>query len=360
MNTNAVIVGVILVALMVGGFIYYNNQSGTIPGNATSTPIVNTPDPIPTPESQASAPSVVSDASVAPSNSTAVVTGKVTPNGAPTTYWYEYGESASLGKQTSSQAIGSGWSAIPSPGYITGLRANTSYYFRLSAKNSYGTVNGATQTFSTNNNPPAQGTPPSASTNAAGDVARNSATLHGRVDPHASQTTFWFEYGVTTDFGRVSAFQSAGTGSGAVAVSAAVSGLNPQTKYYFRVNAQNQYGTVNGSTQSFTTNGPPAGVAPSATTRSTNAIGTSTATMRGTVDPNGTETKYWFEYSTDSLLGSVLLKTTAQKSAGAGTNPTSVDSDVSGLNPNTTYYVRLVAQSGVGVVRGDRETFKTK
>jgi phosphodiesterase/alkaline phosphatase D-like protein len=126
----------------------------------------------------------------------------------------------------------------------------------LSAKNALGTVNGATQSFSTNNNPPTQGSVPSASTNAAEDVTRISATLNARVNPHASQTTYWFEYGDDTDFGSVSAFQSSGNGDTSTSVSAGVSGLNPLTKYYFRINAQNQFGTVNGATQNFTTKGP--------------------------------------------------------------------------------------------------------
>ncbi len=252
MNTNTALIGGAVILLAAGGFFLYSkNQIGSSSTTATST-LVATPDQIPT-EPQSKAPAVVTDAKVAPSNSTVVVTGKVTPNGVPTVYWYEYGESATLGKQTSSQTVGSGWNAIPAPGYIIGLTSNTGYYFRLSAKNEYGTVNGATQKFNTNNNPPAQGTPPSASTNAAKDVARLSAILSGQVDPRASLTSFWFEYGVTTDFGRVSAFQTVGAGSDSVSVSMTVSGLNPKTKYYFRINAQNIYGTVNGTTQSLTT-----------------------------------------------------------------------------------------------------------
>lgn len=360
MNTNTVLVGGVVALLVVGGLIFYVSQSATPPMNATSTPSTNTGQVTPPAQTQASAPSVVTDASVAPSNSTAVVTGKVTPNGAVTAYWYEYGESTSLSKKTPAQTIGSGYSDIASPGYITGLRANTKYNFRLTAQNTYGTVSGTTYSFSTNNNPPAQGSAPSASTNAAGDIARTTVALNGRVDPHSSQTTYWFEYGMTSDFGRVSTFQSAGAGSGSMPVSVDVSGLNPQTKYYFRINAQNQYGTVNGGTQNFTTTGPAAGAAPAVTTRQANTTGTSSAKVRGTVDPNGAETKYWFEYSTDSLLGSQLLKTTIQKSAGAGTSPQSVEQELSALESKTTYYVRVVAQNGVGTVRGDSESFKTR
>jgi len=180
------------------------------------------------------------------------------------------------------------------------------------------------------------------------------------VNPRSSQTTYWFEYGDTTDFGHVTALQSAGSGNASASVSAQVSGLTPLTKYYFRINAQNQYGTVNGTTQNFTTRGPAAATAPSVTTRNAQDVGTSTAKLRGTVDPNGAETMYWFEYSTDSLLGSLLLKTTPRTSAGSGNANVSVENDVSALDSNTTYHFRLVAQNSAGTVRGDRETFKTK
>src|SRR3990167_5105255 len=364
MNNQSFIIGLLVALVLLGGGWMFLTTINAVPGGtATTTPSgTDTPGftPTPTPDAgSAAAPSVVTDRNVSPSNSTVVVTGRVTPNGAQTTYWYEYGVSATLGERTSSQSVGSGWSAIPSPGYITGLRANTLYYFRLSAQNAYGTVNGSTYSFSTNNNPPPQGNPPAVSANAATDVERTTATLNARVNPRGSQTTYWFEYGTDANFGSITSFQPAGNGTALTAVSASLAGLSPATKYFFRVNAQNQFGTVNGPTQNFTTKGP-AVAAPAATTRAATDVATTTATLRGIVDPNGVETSYWFEYSSDSLLGSLLLRTTARVSAGAGMNPDSVEADVTGLNANTTYYFRIVAQNNQGTVRGDKLSFKTK
>lgn len=358
---QSIIIGIIVVLIILGGGYVFLNMSPAPTGTqATATTTTTTDGTSVINPAPAGAPGVVTDAVVSPTNSTAVVTGKVTPNGAPTSYFYEYGLSATLGSKTSAQSIGSGWSAIASPGYITGLSANTTYYFRLSAQNVYGTVNGSTHSFSTNNNPPAQGTPPAASTSAATDVARTSATLNAHVNAHASQTTYWFEYGQSSDFGSITGFQSGGSGDASLAVSAQVSGLNPKTKYYFRINAQNQYGTVNGAAQSFTTPGPAVSVAPVVTTQVPANVATTTATLRGTVNPSGTQTTYWFEYSTDSLLGSVLLKTTSRKSAGAGRDTVSVETDVSSLRAEKAYYYRMVAQNPAGTVRGERQTFTTK
>ncbi len=360
MNQN-VIIGIVVVILLLGGGYYLLTMNNPAPGTqATTTPSTtgDTTDTGTTPPT-ASAPTVVTNTSVAPSNSTAVVTGKVTPNGAPTTYWYEYGESATLGQRTSSQAIGSGWSAIPSPAYITGLRANTTYYFRLSAQNALGTVNGATYSFSTNNNPPNQGTPPAASTNGASDVTRSGATLNAQVNPHSSQTTYWFEYGNDANLGSITAFQSAGSANSATSVSAAIAGLKPLTKYFYRINAQNAYGTVNGATQSFTTKGPAAATAPSADTTAATKVATSTATLNGNVNPNGAETTFLFEFSQDSLLGSILGSVTATQSVSADAGTVSVSANAAGLAKNTRYFYRIVAKNSQGTTRGDIVAFRT-
>ena len=364
MNQNVLVGIIVVLVVIIGGYFIVTSMNAapavTQTTTATTTPITQTT-PTPNPvTSTAGTPSVVTDTNAESTNSTVVVTGRVTPNGAPTTYWYEYGVSSTLGSKTSSQTIGSGFSAIPSPGYITGLSANTLYYFRLDAQNSFGTVNGATYSFSTNNNVPVQGNPPTTSTNAATTLTSTSANLNGHVDPRSSQTTYWFEYGSSSSFGQITALTSAGSGSASVAVSTPISGLNPQTKYYFRIDAQNQYGTVNGATQSFTTPAASTSVVPVVTTQVASPVGTTTATVRGTVNPYGTQTNYWFEYSTNAQFNSAQLHSTSQRSVGAGETTTSVTANISGLQSNTTYYVRIVAHNSAGTVRGDSVTLQTK
>src|SRR3989344_1231554 len=201
-NTKNVIIGILAAIVVIGGgYLLVKNGNAAPSEMATTTAPATAPSngqqpptsSLPPPPASSGAPIVETNNNGVVSNSTSVVTGRVTPNGAPTTYWYEYGETSALGARTASQGIGSGWTAIPSPAYITGLRANTAYYFRLSAQNAYGTVNGGTYSFSTNSNPPPQGNPPSVSANAATDVERTTATLNARVNPRGSQTTYWFE-----------------------------------------------------------------------------------------------------------------------------------------------------------------------
>ncbi len=357
MNQNLIIGAVVVIVIVAGGYFFYTANVSPIGTTATSTATITGEVTDPTPSASQSVPTVVTDAGVAPTNSTAVVTGKVTPNGSPTTYWYEYGSTPALGSKTASQNIGSGRSAIPSPGYITGLRASAPYYFRLSAQNALGTTNGATQSFNTNNNPPAEGTPPTANTNAGTNVTRTSATLNGRVDPNSSATTYWFEYGADTSFGSITAFTSAGSDDTSLAVSATLNGLAPQTKYFFRVNAQNRFGTVNGTTQNLTTPGPAISLAPVVTTQVASPVAATTATVRGTVN-SGAPASYWFEYGTEAGLASGT-KTTAHKTL-VGTATVSIEAAINGLKSGTTYYYRTVAQNAANTARGDILSFQTK
>lgn len=355
MNTNNVLLGIlIVVVVLLGGWFLFMAPAPT----TTTPPTTGTNNP---PATQTTGvPAVTTDAPNGVSNSTAIVTGKVTPNGSQTTYWYEYGTSEALGSNTVPQAIGSGFVSIPTPAYITGLTQNTKYFYRLSAKNGYGTVNGQTQSLVTNTTPPTPGSAPTTHSDSATDIARTTANIHGTVNPNGVESLYWFEWGTTNDLGNATALQSAGAGQGVEAVDLSLSGLHPATKYFFRLDAQNKYGTVTGAILSFTTTGPPAAVQPSVNTNAATSILTTSATLNAHINPNGAETKYWFEYGTDSLLGNLIGNGTQHKSAGDGTDNIAVSGSVTGLAKNTTYYFRVVAQNSEGTVRGTAMSFVTK
>lgn len=95
--------------------------------------------------------------------------------------------------------------------------------------------------------------------------------------------------------------------------------------------------------------------APSVTTGSASNVGSSTATLSGTVNPNGTDTHYRFEYGTTTSYGSI----TPGHDAGAGTSNVSVSANLTGLNSGATYHYRLVAVSSAGTTRGSDQTFTT-
>ncbi len=332
------------------------NPTSTTPTSGTQIPSTNNP-------SQAGAPVATTNVNTSASQSTAVVTGSVNPNGVQTTYWVEYGTSPTLATpaRTASQSIGSGFITIPTPAYITGLAPSKLYYFRLAAQNSLGTGYGQIQSFTTSASlPPPQGTGPSARTLAATEVSRTTANLHGQVNPSGSQASYWFEYGTTSGLGNITTLQSAGNANANSAVVISASNLLPATKYFFRINAQNQFGTVNGEILSFTTSGPAAAKEPVAQTKAATNIATSTVTFNGTVTPNGAETTYWFEYGKDAGLATIIGSTNPLGSVGAGFASVPLSLNAGTLSNNTQYYYRIVASNQFGQARGNIMGFKTK
>jgi large repetitive protein len=97
---------------------------------------------------------------------------------------------------------------------------------------------------------------PTATTQVATDVTGTSATLNGGVNPEGSATTVSFVYGTdpTLTTGTTStAAVPIGSGTSAVPVTAALTGLQPGTTYYDEVVATNSGGTTDGKILSFTT-----------------------------------------------------------------------------------------------------------
>lgn len=363
MNNNTMVTSgiIVLVLVLVGGLVVYSSQNDALPSSDTSTTTPKTVDIAGSQEvPKAGTPIVITSTLVVASNSMAVVTGKVVPNGAQTSYWYEYGSTNALGTRIGTQSVGGGYVNVSTPAIISGLTSNATYYYRLVAQNTFGTVVGQIYSFMTNSNPPLQGVGPTTRTDAASSVARTTSTLNGQVTPNSSDSFYWFEYGETTELGNTTAIQLAGNGTVTKSVSASVSGLKPSTKYYFRFNAQNQFGTMTGGTMTFTTTGPAASLAPTVVTTNAGSVATSSVTMRGHLNPNSYPTTYWFEYGTDVSLVNVLGESTHTVLTGSATVTVSVSADAKNLTPNTKYYYQLVAGNVFGVVRGDIVNFRTK
>lgn len=101
-------------------------------------------------------------------------------------------------------------------------------------------------------------TPPSAAPAAvtAGfdEVQPAGARLKGTVNPGGAQTTWHFEYGLTTAYGNATEDQTAsGSLDVPTEVMKSVSGLDPATVYHFRLVAANSNGTSLGGDQTFHT-----------------------------------------------------------------------------------------------------------
>ena len=80
----------------------------------------------------------------------ATLNGTVSPGGAPTTAYFEYGLTTSYGGTTAAFTLGSGTAPMAiGNGTIAGLACNTLYHFNIKATNVAGTTNGSDGTFTT-------------------------------------------------------------------------------------------------------------------------------------------------------------------------------------------------------------------
>ena len=306
---------------------------------------------------QGSAPLAITNSASDVSQTSATLNGSVNPNSASTSYWFEYGTSQSLGNTTSAQSAGNGTSNQNVLAGVTGLSANTTYYFRVVAQNSYGTTQGSVLSFTTANGGGGGGNTPIVVTGGTNNLSQSSAQITGTVNPNSASTSYWFEYGTSQSLGNSTGFQSAGSGNSAQPYSASLSNLSSNTTYYYRIVAQNSYGTSQGSILSFTTNGGSGGScsSPMASSLSVGNVYQNSAQLNGQVNPNNCSTNYWFEYGASTNLGNM----TSYQSAGSNNSSINVSTYISGLNYNTTYYYRVVAQNSAGTAYGSILSFST-
>src|SRR3989344_5640119 len=97
------------------------------------------------------------------------------------------------------------------------------------------------------------------------------------------------------------------------------------------------------------------GSVPSPTTASAEWVTGDTAVLFGTVNPNNSPTSAWFEYGATAVLGT----RTSAENVGSGNFGVRIATTLAGLQPNTTYFFRLVAQNSFGVQAGSSQTFRT-
>jgi subtilisin-like proprotein convertase family protein len=91
------------------------------------------------------APFVFTQPAQAVTGSSAGLNGMATPNGLPTTVWFEWGTNTSYGNSTPLGLIGNGFGVVYTNSAISGLTANVAYHFRMVAANAVGTNYGFDQ-----------------------------------------------------------------------------------------------------------------------------------------------------------------------------------------------------------------------
>jgi hypothetical protein len=194
---------------------------------------------------------------------------------------------------------------------------------------------------------------PDVTTAPVSNLAPESATLNGTVNPDkagAGATTCQFVWGTSESFGHtLPCLAPVAEGESSVPVSAQLEGLEPDTTYYFRLQANNANGAdegVSSQTHHFTTAGP--GIAE----ESAFTISSTSATLGARVDPHGVGTTYYFQYGATQAYGSDVPVAPGE-SVGAGEGDIEVTPrQLQGLSPETTYHFRVVVVSDLQIEPG--------
>ncbi len=321
-------------------------------------------------------PVVTTNAATSVTSFAATLNGSGNPNGGATTGWFRYSTTSpgtvnnSFGTRVpvnGGTALGSGTSPVSFSEAISGLAANTTYYYGAIADNPSGLSFGTLLQFTTPAAPPI----PTVTTNAATSVTAFAATLNGTGNPNGSATTGWFRYStvspgtVNNSFGirvPISGGTALGSGTSPVSFSEAITGLAANTTYYYGAIADNPSGPSFGTLLQFTT--PAAPPIPTVTTNAATSVTAFAATLNGNGNPNGSATTGWFRYSTTSP-GTVnnsfgtRVPVSGGTALGSGTSPVNFSEAITGLAANTTYYYGAIADNPSGLSFGSLATFTT-
>ena len=241
-----------------------NASNGTYRGYSSSTSFTTT---------TGAAPSVsVSHSNVSRTSATISASATYASDASHSSTTYEYGTSTSYG-------------STDSDGALTGLTPNTTYYYRITVKDNWGKSGSNTGSFKTTGNNPTV-------TSSVANITYNSAKVNysATYDTNASYSSYTLVYGTSTSYGSTASSQN-------------ITGLNPNTTYYYKITVKDNQGRSGESTGSFTTSKPAAPTINSITANASNA-GAVTVTINATVGDGATSLQYRFSKDNGSTYTS--------------------------------------------------------
>jgi hypothetical protein len=192
---------------------------------------------------------------------------------------------------------------------------------------------------------------PLVTTGSVSQLGATSAQLTGRINPTGQDTTYFFNYGLTTAYGSTTPAGTLPAGSVPVSVRAKIDALATGALYHYQLVATSPAGTTLGADQTFT---PIAGLSkPTVTTGPPLTVAGTSATVSGLVNPNGQPANYRFNYGTTSAYG----QTTANQPIAAGAADVTATATLNGLTVGETYHYRLVASGIAGTTLGQDQVF---
>jgi hypothetical protein len=302
---------------------------------------------------------------------TAMLNGVVNGEGKVATYHFQWGTTTAYGSQTPTQSAGTGEQKVKAE--LSGLKAGTTYHFRLVSENENGMNVGADREFTTLPAVEALSTGPVANLMPTSATLTGSLTPNSEKEPLGLDAHYYFQYvryvkerteSTTVCDPEPQASPEpctdvpappgtdAGAGTQAVEAKTDLPGLQPNTSYHYRLIATNSLGTTTGEDEHFTTSGPPR-----ITSEATTGIEHYGATIHARVDPDELESEYHFEYGESTSYGTEVPLGGAK--IPAGEVPVAESATLSGLKIGTTYHFRVVASNGAGITFGPDQTFTT-
>ena len=292
--------------------------------------------------------------------SSAKFSGSVNPQGTESEWYFEWKKKETdwdTSESSPAQTLPSDSASHSVEFTSNALRGNTEYDVRLVAIN----VNNDLRNFSDSESftTAAATTPPVVTIDPASGIATDSATITGTVDPEGD-TADW-RVQLSTDPTCSEGFEneilqhlSVGASS-PQAVSYQAVELLPSEHYCARVEATNSAGSTTSSVVEFTTDPvtatalEPIGVAPRLDTH---------VRLNALVNPQGEDLTYQFEYSSDGGSNWVALEEEVDQSQAR--QPIVISSEVSGLQPGTSYDFRVAIENPVGAGASGTRSFTTR
>ena len=240
---------------------------------------------------------------------------------------------------------------------VKDLKDGVTYYYCYEYDNGYTQVKSEKESFKTVGKPIVV-------TKDVGGITKSSAVLSGSVTNNDAANKIkergfcWGKNPNPTISGSHNNNGSS-SGTGTTGFSYNLTNLTSGTKYYVRTYIVTDFGVLYGNEKSFVTTGEqpeePEIVLPAVTTNSVTNITSNSATCGGNVasDGNGTVTARGVCWST-SQTPTINDFRTAN-----GTGTGTFTSNITGLNPNTKYYVRAYATNEAGTSYGVQKSFTT-